>query len=55
MKSISNSFREKRIFDVITVLAVALFLVFFIKSVFVLLGAFQDEVYYNALAQLSSN
>jgi hypothetical protein len=48
------SFKEKRVFDAITVIAVSAFLFFFIKSVVVLLDAFQNEVYSNALAQLGS-
>ncbi|MEM1002470.1 MAG: hypothetical protein AAGH46_07465 [Bacteroidota bacterium] len=54
MESINRSFSENRIVDAITVLAIALFLIFFIKSVVILIDAFQDEVYYNAVAQLSS-
>jgi hypothetical protein len=54
MESTNHSFAENRIIDAVTVLAVVLFLIFFIKSVVTLLGIFQDEVYNNAVAQLSS-
>ena len=54
MESIKHSFIENRIVDAITVVAIVLFLMFFIKSVVMLLGAFQDEMYYNTVAQLSS-
>lgn len=54
MESINRSFKENRVIDVITVIAVVLFLIFFIKSVVMLLDAFQDQVYYNSVAQLSS-
>ncbi len=54
MEPINRSFTENRIIDAITVVAVVLFLIFFIKSVVTLLGIFQDEVYYNAVAQLTS-
>lgn len=54
MEPINRSFTENRIIDAITVVAVVLFLIFFIKSVIMLLDAFQDQMYYNAVAQLSS-
>ena len=54
MEPINRSFTENRIIDAITVVAVVLFLIFFIKSVVMLLAAFQEQVYYNTVAQLSS-
>ena len=54
MESIKHSFIENRIVDAITVVAIVLFLIFFIKSLVILLGVFQEEIYYNTVAQLSS-
>jgi hypothetical protein len=47
-----DSFTEQRIIDAIAVVAVVVFLIFFMNLAIDLLGLFQDKVYTNALAEI---
>jgi hypothetical protein len=49
-----DSFTEQRIIDAIAVVAVVVFLIFFMNLAIDLLGLFQDKVYTNALAEIDT-
>ncbi|WP_439151037.1 hypothetical protein [Winogradskyella sp.] len=52
MGKLNQDFRYNRAFDLITLIAFIIFLVFFAQSVIAVMGAFETEVYSNTIADL---